>query len=113
VRPIGVKFGTIIPEWIVERLDLAADPRREGAAVSPNIPHELAAIPGMAGADTMAPQSPSAIVEVIAAFGAAVQPWPPIVTMTGTWSEALSQARHSRRTRASARAPTSPGVTQM
>ena len=40
-------------------------------------------------------------------------PWPPIVTITGTWSEALSQPRQSRRNRASMRAPTSAGVTQM
>ena len=37
---------------------------------------------------------------------------PPIVTMTGTWSEALSQLRLSRWIRVSTRAPTSAGVTQ-
>ena len=63
-------FGTIIPEAIVERLDRASDPRREGVRICVELLHELAAIPGVAGAHIMAPQNPSAIAEVIAAFGA-------------------------------------------
>jgi methylenetetrahydrofolate reductase (NADPH) len=62
-------FGTIIPDAIVERLDKAADPRREGVRICVEILHELAAIPGVAGAHIMAPQNPSAIAEVIADFG--------------------------------------------
>jgi methylenetetrahydrofolate reductase (NADPH) len=61
-------FGSIIPEWIVERLDKAADPRREGMAICVEILHELATIPGVCGAHIMAPQNPSAIPEVITAF---------------------------------------------
>jgi methylenetetrahydrofolate reductase (NADH) len=64
-------FGTIIPEWIVERLDKAGDPRREGVEICLEILHELTLIPGVAGAHIMAPQNPPAIAEVIAAFGAA------------------------------------------
>ena len=64
-------FGTIIPEWIVERLDKARDPRREGVEICLEILRELTLIPGVAGAHIMAPQNPSAIAEVIAAFGAA------------------------------------------
>jgi methylenetetrahydrofolate reductase (NADPH) len=64
-------FGTIIPDSIVERLDRAGDPRREGVQICVEIMHELAAIPGVAGAHIMAPQNPSAIAEVIAAFDAA------------------------------------------
>jgi methylenetetrahydrofolate reductase (NADPH) len=64
-------FGTIIPDAIVERLDRAGDPRREGVRICVEILHELAAIPGVAGAHIMAPQNPSAIAEVIAAFAAA------------------------------------------
>jgi methylenetetrahydrofolate reductase (NADPH) len=64
-------FGSIIPEWVVERLDQATDPRREGVRICVEILHELAAIGGVAGAHIMAPQNPSAIAEVIAAFGTA------------------------------------------
>jgi methylenetetrahydrofolate reductase (NADPH) len=63
-------FGSIIPDSIVERLDKAANPRREGVRIGVEILQELAAIPGVAGAHIMAPQSPSAIAEVIAAFKA-------------------------------------------
>lgn len=63
-------FGSIIPDWIVERLDRAANPRREGVAICVEILRELAVIPGVAGAHIMAPQNPSAIAEVIAAFAA-------------------------------------------
>jgi methylenetetrahydrofolate reductase (NADH) len=61
-------FGTIIPDAIVERLDKAADPRREGVRICVEILRELKAIPGIAGAHIMAPQNPSAIAEVIAGF---------------------------------------------
>jgi methylenetetrahydrofolate reductase (NADPH) len=61
-------FGTIIPDSLVERLDKARDPRGEGMRVCVEILHELAAIPGVAGAHIMAPQNPSAIAEVIEAF---------------------------------------------
>jgi methylenetetrahydrofolate reductase (NADPH) len=64
-------FGSIIPERIVERLDNSADPRREGVEICIEMLHELATIPGVAGAHIMAPQNPSAIAEVIATFGAA------------------------------------------
>jgi methylenetetrahydrofolate reductase (NADPH) len=63
-------FGSIIPEAIVERLDKADDARREGVRICVELLHELAAIPGVAGAHLMAPQNPSAIAEVIAKFGA-------------------------------------------
>ena len=64
-------FGTIIPDAIVERLDKAGDPRREGVRICVEILHELAAIPGVAGAHIMAPQNPSAIAEVLAGFDTA------------------------------------------
>jgi methylenetetrahydrofolate reductase (NADPH) len=64
-------FGTIIPDAVVERLERAGDPRREGIAICVELLHELAQIPGVAGAHLMAPQNPAAIPEVIAAFAAA------------------------------------------
>jgi len=65
-------FGTIIPDALVERLERAADPRREGIAICLELLHGLREIAGVAGAHLMAPQNPSAIPEVIAAFGEAV-----------------------------------------
>jgi methylenetetrahydrofolate reductase (NADPH) len=65
-------FGTIIPDALIERLDQAADPRAEGRTICVELLHELARIPGIAGAHIMAPQNPGAIAEVIAAFDATI-----------------------------------------
>jgi methylenetetrahydrofolate reductase (NADPH) len=64
-------YGAIIPQALVDRLDKAAEPRREGIAICVEILQQLAEIEGVAGAHIMAPQNPAAIPEVIAAFGAA------------------------------------------
>jgi methylenetetrahydrofolate reductase (NADPH) len=64
-------YGTIIPDAIVERLEAAAEPRREGVAICLELLRELERIPGVAGAHLMAPQNPAAIPEVIRAFGSA------------------------------------------
>jgi methylenetetrahydrofolate reductase (NADPH) len=61
-------YGTIIPDALVERLDKASDPRREGVRICVELLHELAEIPGVAGAHIMAPQNPSAIPEAIEIF---------------------------------------------
>jgi methylenetetrahydrofolate reductase (NADPH) len=62
-------FGTIIPDGIIERLDEAADAKREGLKICVELLQQLAETPGIAGAHVMAPQNPSAIPEVIAASG--------------------------------------------
>lgn len=62
-------FGTQIPDAIVDRLERAADPKREGKAICVELLQELATIPGIAGAHIMAPQNPSAIPEVIQEAG--------------------------------------------
>lgn len=62
-------FGTIIPDAIVDRLEGAADPKREGRRICVELLQQLAEIPGIAGAHVMAPQNPSALAEVIAASG--------------------------------------------
>jgi len=59
-------FGTIIPDAIVERLERAADPKREGRDICVELLQQIAEIPGIAGAHVMAPQNPSSIPEVIA-----------------------------------------------
>ena len=58
-------FGTVIPDSIVERLEKASDPRREGRQICVEIMQELAEIPGVAGAHVMAPQNFADIPRVI------------------------------------------------
>jgi methylenetetrahydrofolate reductase (NADPH) len=62
-------FGSIIPDEIVDRLERAADAKREGMKFCIELLQQLAETPGIAGAHVMAPQNPSAIPEVIAASG--------------------------------------------
>jgi methylenetetrahydrofolate reductase (NADH) len=61
--------GTIIPEALIERLERAAEPQREGIRICAELLRELATIPGIAGAHLMAPQNPAAIPEALAAAG--------------------------------------------
>ena len=60
-------FGSIIPEWIIERLEKAGDPVAEGRAICVDLLKEYAQIPGIAGAHIMAPLNESAIAPVIEA----------------------------------------------
>jgi methylenetetrahydrofolate reductase (NADPH) len=50
-------FGTLIPDGIVERLEKAADPRREGRRICIEVLQALAETPGIAGAHVMAPMN--------------------------------------------------------
>ncbi|MGH8667992.1 MAG: methylenetetrahydrofolate reductase [Burkholderiales bacterium] len=50
-------FGTLIPEAIVERLEKAADPKREGRRICVEVLQQLAETPGVAGAHVMAPMN--------------------------------------------------------
>lgn len=63
-------FGSIIPDAIVERMEQAADPLAEGRRICLEMLHELAAIPGVAGAHLMAPGHDEAVPEIIATFRA-------------------------------------------
>jgi methylenetetrahydrofolate reductase (NADPH) len=64
-------YGTVIPDAIVDRLERASDPKREGKRICLELLQELVEIPGVAGAHIMAPQFPSAVPEVIADSGVA------------------------------------------
>ncbi|HEX7052763.1 MAG TPA: methylenetetrahydrofolate reductase [Burkholderiales bacterium] len=64
-------YGTIIPDAFVERLEKAADPKREGRAICIEVLRELAAIPGVAGAHVMAPMNFAEIPAVIDEAGVA------------------------------------------
>jgi len=63
--------GSIIPDWIVERLDKASDPRIEGEAICLDLLAEMRGIAGVAGAHIMAPLNDDAIARVISRYRAA------------------------------------------
>jgi methylenetetrahydrofolate reductase (NADPH) len=50
-------FGTLIPEALVERLEKASDPKREGRRICVEVLQQLAETPGVAGAHVMAPMN--------------------------------------------------------
>jgi methylenetetrahydrofolate reductase (NADPH) len=66
-------FGTIIADALIERMEKAAEPRREGIAICAELIEEYSTIPGVAGVHIMAPGNDAAIPEVIAAVRARVK----------------------------------------
>jgi methylenetetrahydrofolate reductase (NADPH) len=58
-------FGTVIPDATIDRLERAANPAAEGRRLCVELLHELAEIPGVAGAHVMAPGNDAAIPEVL------------------------------------------------
>ena len=54
-------FGSIIPEWMIERLEQASDPQAEGRALCVDLLKEYAEMPGVSGAHLMAPLNERAI----------------------------------------------------
>lgn len=50
-------FGTLIPDSIIERLEKAVDPKREGRRICIEVLQALAETPGIAGAHVMAPMN--------------------------------------------------------
>jgi methylenetetrahydrofolate reductase (NADPH) len=59
--------GSIIPDWIIERLEKSADPLAEGRAICTDLLREYAEIPGVNGGHIMAPLNEHAIAPVIEA----------------------------------------------
>jgi methylenetetrahydrofolate reductase (NADPH) len=62
-------FGTNIPDGIVERLEKASDPKREGRRICVEVLQQLAETPGVAGAHVMAPMNFAEIPAVIEESG--------------------------------------------
>jgi methylenetetrahydrofolate reductase (NADPH) len=58
-------FGAIIPDWMIERLEIAGDPAAEGCAMCADLLREYSEIPGVGGAHIMAPLNESAIAKVM------------------------------------------------
>jgi methylenetetrahydrofolate reductase (NADPH) len=62
---VGNLKGSIIPDWIIERMDAASDPKAEGEAICADLLTEMQEIPGLSGAHIMAPLNDAAIPRVI------------------------------------------------
>jgi methylenetetrahydrofolate reductase (NADH) len=54
-------WGVVMPEAIIDRLDGAADPGREGVRICAELLQQLAEIPGVSGAHLMAPLNTASI----------------------------------------------------
>ncbi|HEY0104983.1 MAG TPA: methylenetetrahydrofolate reductase [Rhizomicrobium sp.] len=59
-------FGSIIPDWIVDRLEGASDAKAEGEAICVSLLQEMKEIKGVSGAHIMAPLNEPAIARVMA-----------------------------------------------
>jgi methylenetetrahydrofolate reductase (NADPH) len=62
-------FGTIIPDELIERMEEATDPVKEGQRICIEYMQQLIEIAGVAGVHIMAPNNEEAIPDVISAFG--------------------------------------------
>jgi methylenetetrahydrofolate reductase (NADPH) len=62
-------FGTIIPDEMIDRMEKASDPMKEGRRIAIELMEAFAEIPGVSGVHIMAPNHEEAIPEVISAFG--------------------------------------------
>jgi methylenetetrahydrofolate reductase (NADPH) len=58
--------GSLIPDWIVARLENASDPKAEGETICVDVIREVREIEGIAGVHIMAPLNHAAIPRVIA-----------------------------------------------
>jgi methylenetetrahydrofolate reductase (NADPH) len=67
-------YGTRIPDETIERLERAADPKREGRQICVEVLRGLAEIPGVAGAHVMAPMNFAEIPAAIAESGVLGKP---------------------------------------
>ncbi len=59
-------FGSIIPDWLIDRLEGAADAKAEGEAICVALLQEMKEITGVSGAHIMAPLNEAAIPRVMA-----------------------------------------------
>lgn len=65
-------FGSIIPDWIIERIEKTSDPLAEGRAICVDLLKEYAEIPGVSGGHIMAPLNAKAIPKVIETLRASI-----------------------------------------
>lgn len=61
-------YGSIIPEYIIARLEAASDPKAEGRRICVELMREYQEIPGVSGVHIMAPLNEAAVPQTIAEF---------------------------------------------
>ena len=65
-------FGAIIPDAVIERMEVAADPAAEGRQICIDIVRDLSGIPNVAGVHIMAPGNDAAVPDIIKAVRASI-----------------------------------------
>jgi methylenetetrahydrofolate reductase (NADH) len=60
-------FGAIIPDAIIERMEVASNSAVEGRAICIDLVRELSGVPHVAGVHIMAPGNDSAVPDIIRA----------------------------------------------
>jgi methylenetetrahydrofolate reductase (NADPH) len=58
-------FGAVIPDWVVDRMEGAENPKAEGQKICAEIILQLAEVPGVAGVHIMAPINEASIPGVV------------------------------------------------
>lgn len=61
--------GSLVPPWLIQRLEKARDPEREGIEICAELLQQLQDIPGVTGAHLMTPGEPESIAAAIEASG--------------------------------------------
>lgn len=61
-------YGAVIPDWIIDRLERAPDPKAEGRAICIDLAKELREIPGVGGVHVMAPLNEGSLPAVLEAI---------------------------------------------
>jgi methylenetetrahydrofolate reductase (NADPH) len=70
-------FGAVIPDALINRMEKASDPAREGSRICSDIIRDLADVPGVAGVHIMAPGNDAAVPDIIKSARAAIGPLAP------------------------------------
>lgn len=65
--------GSIVPDALIERLERANDPLKEGRRICSELIEELSEVPGVAGVHLMAPGNDAGLAEAVAAAAAVSQ----------------------------------------
>lgn len=71
--------GSRVPEWVIDRMDRAAEPEREGIEVAAELTQEFLSIEGVCGVHIMSVGWTKAIPRVVEAAGLLPRPAPPPV----------------------------------
>lgn len=66
--------GSLVPPWLIQRMEKARDPEREGIEICAELLRQLQEIPGITGAHLMTPGEPETITAAIEASGLRAPP---------------------------------------